>query len=268
MIATLRQFFRARKPRRATAIPAGQRVYAIGDIHGRLDLLSSLAHAIEADEKARSPADTTIVLLGDLVDRGPSSAAVLDYARAWSWQRNLCILAGNHEEVFLESLESDEKMRQFLYFGGWETLISYGVDRRELAAATLEEARKLMHAAVPEADLEFVRSFRDYQVIGDYLFVHAGIRPGIPPEEQDTKDLRWIRKPFLNATGDHGYMVVHGHSITAMPDVRPNRIGIDTGAYMSGRLTALGLEGTQRWLIHTDPDAPPPPDEQEMPGGL
>lgn len=266
MLATLRQLLRPRQSGRAAAIPAGRRIYAIGDVHGQLDLLVSLAHAIEADEEARGPAETTIVLLGDLVDRGPSSAAVLAYVRGWNERRRLCLLAGNHEEVFLDSLESDESMRQFLYFGGWETLLSYGVNNRDLAAATLEEARKLMRETVPEKDLEFVRGFQDYLVVGDYLFVHAGIRPGIPPEEQETKDLRWIRKPFLNDTSDHGFVVVHGHTITAMPDFRPNRIGIDTGAYMSGRLTALGLEGTQRWLLHAD--APAPVEEKEMPGGL
>jgi len=251
MITLIRQLFRPRQAGQSPAIPAGERVYAIGDIHGRLDLLISLADAIEADDKARGPANTTVVLLGDLVDRGPSSSGVLAFLQTWGKFRPLRILTGNHEEVFLESFDCDDAMRQFLRIGGWETLLSYGIDQPALTAATLSEARELMRAAVPEEDLDYIRGFQDFLVIGDYLFVHAGIRPGVALEEQTPVELRWIRKPFINSRDDHGHIVVHGHTITETPDIRPNRIGIDTGAYMSGQLTALGLEGSQRWLIET-----------------
>ncbi|MCB2059860.1 MAG: metallophosphoesterase family protein [Novosphingobium sp.] len=252
MIDTIRQLFRTRRAQHIPAIPAGERVYAIGDIHGRLDLITAIAEAIEEDDRSRGPAKTKIVLLGDLIDRGPDSAAVLHWARDWQERRNVRILAGNHEEMFLQSFAKSESLRHFLRFGGYETVLSYPVDRRALLNADLEAAQQLMREAVPETELEFIRSFENLVVIGDYLFVHAGIKPGAPLDEQRTSDLRWIREPFLSHGGDHGYIVVHGHSISEKPDFRSNRIGIDTGAFMSGRLTALGLEGTERWLIETN----------------
>jgi len=252
MIDTIRQLFRSKRARHTAAIPAGVRVYAIGDIHGRLDLLTTVAEAIEADDRSREHAKTEIVLLGDLIDRGPDSAAVLQWAQSWQERRGVRILAGNHEEMFLLSYTKLEALRHFLRFGGYETVLSYQVDRTAMMNADLEAAQQLMCAAVPESDLEFIRSFEDSVVIGDYLFVHAGIMPDIPLPQQQTADLRWIREPFLSHQGEHGYVVVHGHSITREPEFRSNRIGIDTGAFMSGRLTALGLEGTERWLIETD----------------
>jgi serine/threonine protein phosphatase 1 len=233
----------------AAAVPAGQRVYAVGDIHGRLDLFAALATAIEDDDAARGGADTTVILLGDLIDRGPHSAEVLAGARAWQQYRKVRILCGNHEEMFLGSFDDVAVLRQFWRAGGRETLLSYPLDAGALHRAELPEALAMMTAAVPEADLAFMRSFEDAIVIGGYLFVHAGIRPGTAVAEQRGADLRWIREPFLSHTGAHGHVVVHGHTITDDVELRPNRIGLDTGAYRSGRLCALALEGTQRWLI-------------------
>lgn len=251
MIEALRRLFRAEPPPPLPAIPAGERIYAVGDIHGRRDLFDALIGAIEADDAARGPADTTIVLLGDLVDRGPDSAGVLAAARALGARRKLRVLCGNHEEMFVRSFEDIEVLRGFLRFGGRETVLSYPVEARAWNRATLEEAQELMRQAVPAEDIAFIRSFEDWIVCGDYLFVHAGIEPGLAPQQQKTESLRWIREPFLSHRGSHGHMVVHGHTIEDQPDFRRNRIGIDTGAYASGRLTALGLEGTGRWLIGT-----------------
>ncbi len=251
MLNSLRQLFRPKEDRSLPAIPPGQRAYAVGDIHGRLDLFTALVAAVEADDAARESADTTIVLLGDLVDRGPDSAGVVAAARTLQARRKARIIAGNHEEMFLESFEDSDVLRHFLRFGGRETLLSYPVDPSEYQEASLEEAQDLMQLAVPAEDRAFIAAFEDCIAIGDYLFVHAGIRPGTPLEEQKTGDLRWIREPFLSYEGSHGTVVVHGHSITGEAEVLSNRIGIDTGAYRSGRLTALGLEGTQRWLIET-----------------
>jgi len=251
MIKALRQLFRPRADRPNAAVPAGERVYAIGDIHGRLDLFAALAEAIEADDEARGPADTTVILLGDLVDRGPDSAGVVEGARAWQQHRKVRILAGNHEEMFLASLHKVASLRHFLKFGGYETALSYPVDPVAFRSAELEEAQELLIDAVPEEDLAFIRGLEDSIVIGDYLFVHAGIQPGVPLAEQKLHELRWIREPFLSHPGDFGHVVVHGHTITEEPVFRRNRIGIDTGAFHSGRLTALGLEGTDRWLIQT-----------------
>lgn len=254
MIKRIRQIFRTAPEPALPAIGPGERVYAVGDIHGRLDLLGPLVAAIEADDAARGFADTTIVLLGDLVDRGPDSAGVLVFARNLAARRKVRILAGNHEEMFLGSLDKVETLRHFLKFGGRETVLSYPVDPATYRELDLEETRQLIREVVPEADLAFMRSFEDRFVIGDYLFVHAGIMPQVPLEAQKKQDLRWIREPFLSYRGDHGWCVVHGHTITEEVEVTPNRIGIDTGAYASGRLTALCLEGTARWIIEAQAD--------------
>ncbi|MCA1662494.1 MAG: serine/threonine protein phosphatase, partial [Novosphingobium sp.] len=224
-------------------------IYAVGDIHGRLDLFEQLIAAIEADDARRGPAATTVVLLGDLVDRGPDSAGVIAAARAWGERRRLRMLLGNHEEMFLDSFDDAEVLRHFLRYGGRETVLSYPIDRAGYRELTLEQLQQRMRAAVPQDDLDFLRAAEDAIVVGDYLFVHAGIRPGVPLDEQKVSDLRWIRGRFIDHPGDHGHVVVHGHTITEAVEEMPNRIGIDTGAFKSGRLTALGLEGSERWYL-------------------
>jgi serine/threonine protein phosphatase 1 len=246
MFQALRQIFARGEDVPPAAIPPGQRVYAVGDIHGRHDLFEALVAAIDADDAAAAPADTTVVLLGDLVDRGADSAGVIALARAWQQRRRVRILAGNHEEMFLRSFRSLETFRHFLRHGGRETVISYGIDRTAFGHADLEEAQQMMRAAVPAEDVAFLEGFEDMIAIGDYLFVHAGIDPRVPIEEQKVHDLRWIREPFLSHAERHGQVVVHGHTITDEPEDCGNRIGIDTGAFMTGRLTALVLEGTAR----------------------
>lgn len=241
--------FRAKPGVPQPALPAGQRIYAIGDIHGCLAQFAALVDAIETDDALRGEADTLIILLGDLIDRGLDSAGVISFARSLASRRNLRILMGNHEEMFLEALRDDEILRHFLRFGGRETALSYPIDARTYTAADLNDVRAMMLGAIPAEDIAFIQSFEDYIAIGDYLFVHAGIRPGIPIEEQHTSDLRWIRGPFLTSSENFGAVVVHGHTIANEVQIRPNRIGIDTGAYKTGRLTALALQGTARWLI-------------------
>lgn len=254
MLKALRSLFASRPEPAKASLPAGQRVYAVGDIHGRLDLMVALAEAIEADDRARGAADTTVILLGDLVDRGPDSAGVIKAARLWGQQRHVRFIAGNHEEMFLDSLEDTETLRHFIRYGGRETLLSYPITRDAYLAAEVEDLQAMMRAAVPPEDIDFLASFEDRIEIGDYLFVHAGIHPDLPIEEQRTSHLRWIREPFLSHAGDLGRVVVHGHTITEDVAVLPHRIGIDTGAYQSGRLTALGLEGSTRWLIEAVDD--------------
>ncbi len=227
-------------------MPDGERVYAVGDVHGRLDLFDALIDAIERDDAALAPARTTVVLLGDLVDRGADSAGVVARAREWQRQRAVRILAGNHEEMFLRSFDEIETLRAFLRHGGRETVLSYGIDHETFLQAELEEVQQMMREAVPQEDIDFLRSFEDAIEIGEYLFVHAGIRPGTPIIEQRTEELRWIREPFLSHSEPHQHVVVHGHTICDDPQDRGNRIGIDTGAFRSGRLTALALEGTSR----------------------
>ena len=231
-------------------VPDRQRVYAVGDVHGRLDLLRPLVGRIGAECEGSGLDEVHLVFLGDLIDRGPWSAQTLDFLINEAPAFATChSLMGNHEEAFLRAWDGEsENDRFWMEYGGRETLESYGV------AATTIFTRGFsvydeMHAHVPLRHIEFVRSFRDLVRIGDYLFVHAGIRPGLAMEEQRARDLRWIRGSFLEDTRDHGVRVVHGHTITEEPVVMPNRIGIDTGAYETGRLTALGLEGDRHWLL-------------------
>ncbi len=248
------EFFRSKKadvqgPVVEASVPDGHRVYAMGDVHGCSELFLNLIEAIEVDNRDKGPAKTTAVLLGDLVDRGPDSASVLALAREWQKFRDVRILAGNHEEMFLRAFEDDELLRHFLRHGGRETLLSYGVDKRRFLTSSLEEIQQLMNELVPQADRDFIASFENIISIGDYIFVHAGIQPGLALEDQEITKLRWIREPFLSHMEPHAGVVVHGHTITEMPVDQGNRIGIDTGAYNSGRLTALVLEGDRRRYI-------------------
>ncbi len=254
MINVIKNLFMPHPHRPAPAIPPGERVYAVGDVHGRLDLFDALITAIEADDACRWPAKTTIVLLGDLVDRGSDSAGVITAARALSKRRSTRIICGNHEEMFLRCFDDLELIPHFLRYGGRETLLSYGADDELLTNGSPEEIQQLFRQIVPANDIHFMQGFENHLVVGDYLFVHAGISPGEQLEEQRIKDMRWIREPFLSHGGDHGYIVVHGHTVGEETVVRPNRIGVDTGAYLTGKLTALGLEGAQRWLVETDDD--------------
>ncbi|KHL24458.1 serine/threonine protein phosphatase [Croceibacterium mercuriale] len=246
MFASLKQLLNRAPQAGRPAIPAGQRVYAVGDIHGELSLFDALLAQIAADDAASAPARTTIVLLGDLIDRGPDSAGVIARARALQGGGDVRILAGNHEEMFLLSLTDREVFRSLLRHGGRECALSFGVDRAAFQAAELDEAQALVREAVPADVIAWLQGLEDMVTIGDYLFVHAGINPAVPLAEQQTKDLRWIREPFLSHGKPHPLMVVHGHTIVDAPEERTNRIGIDTGAYRTGRLTALRLEGTTR----------------------
>lgn len=256
MFESLRQFFRGKSAAPSAQFPAGHRAYVIGDIHGRLDLFEELIHAVERDDLEAEPATTTIILLGDLVDRGPDSAGVIDRARRWQAERPVRILVGNHEEMFLESFSNINMLRHFLKHGGRETVLSYGVDHKRYNESSLEELQNIMHEYVPESDLIFLRTFEEYFAMGDYAFVHAGIVPEVPLEDQSRQDLLWIRDPFLGHAEQHSHVIVHGHTIVENVEERANRIGIDTGAYRYGRLTALVLEDdTRRYIQSVQCDA-------------
>lgn len=237
------------RPAARAATAPGTRVYAVGDIHGRLDLFREIIRSIEADDAARGSARTIVVLLGDLIDRGPDSAGVVALAREWAAQRHIKLIMGNHEEMFLDSFSKQGILRNFMRFGGRVTMLSYGIPQSVLAEADTEDLQRLMVEAVPQEDRDFLAGFEKMIRCGDYVFVHAGVRPDMPLERQTGQDCRWIREPFLSHEGDHGAVIVHGHTVTEQPELLPNRIGIDTGAFMSGVLTAIGLEGTERWLI-------------------
>ena len=240
-------------PPRIWSVPEGQRIYAIGDIHGRLDLLDQLILEIERDNAARSRVRTQIIFLGDLCDRGPNSRGVIERVmQLASASSDVRLIAGNHEELLIRAWEGDLRSAGLIgRVGGRETLLSYGVEEAQFDEAEPEELLALFKANIPEHHIAFLKSADDLVIAGDYLFVHAGIRPGDAIEEQRTSDLRWIRRDFTEFEGDHGMMVVHGHTIAEDVEERANRIGIDTGAFASGRLTALGLQGSDRWFLQT-----------------
>ena len=236
--------------------PRGRRAYAIGDIHGCLDLLESLLERIETDIAQNPKVKASIVFLGDVVDRGPHSAEVVERLRTYSHPRaSTHFVMGNHEEVMLRVIDGEKDfLPSWLRFGGEETLKSYGLNPREVAKMPDQERVEALQTAIPQSHRKFLSSFADSISFGDYVFVHAGIRPGVDLAEQSQSDLRWIREPFLGDETDHGFVVVHGHTITNAVDVSPNRIGIDTGAFCTGVLTALAIEGSQRWLLQTSED--------------
>ncbi|NVE94795.1 metallophosphoesterase family protein [Altererythrobacter lutimaris] len=236
-------------PRRLPRVPAGTRYYVIGDIHGRMDLFAALIGEIEADDNASDPADTHIILLGDLVDRGPDSAAVVQRAREWTQTRKVRILVGNHEEMFLRSFDEIDVLHQFLKHGGRETVLSYGLSPEQFSEMTLDEHFAALPLLVPQADRDFIASFEEMIIAGDYAFVHAGVDPDLPFNQQQRTDLLWIREKFLSHRGPLPKVVIHGHTIFNEVVDCGNRIGIDTGAFRTGVLTALVLEADSRRLI-------------------
>lgn len=246
------------RPRGGAPVPArfkgpeGETVYAIGDVHGCSGELEVLLKRIDGEiSSGGRPAQ--LVFLGDYVDRGPDSAGVIarlvDDSLPGDRQS---FLMGNHEESMLAVLDGDlETLSGWLRYGGLETLQSYGIDRGEVLRLGSDLPDR-MREVIPEAHVEFMRSCEDFVKTGDYLFVHAGIRPGVALSDQDTADLRWIRSGFLDDDQtDHGMMVVHGHSVVEEPEIRSNRIGIDTGCYRSGCLSALVIEGQNRRFLST-----------------
>lgn len=233
-----------------STVPEGHRVYAIGDIHGRIDLLVKL-HEAMLDDMASAFArqqQITVVYLGDYIDRGPGSREVIDYLSGeWSPQVRPVFLRGNHEATLQNFLSDAGVLDAWRNFGGLETLVSYGVDLSALRApGGAERIRQDFRARFPSAHLHFMENLQNTAMIGDYLFVHAGIRPGIALERQSSDDLLWIRDEFLESRAAHGKIIVHGHSPAEEPEIWPNRINIDTGAYLTGRLTCLVLDGHEK----------------------
>lgn len=241
-------------PHSNAAVPAGSRIYAIGDIHGRADLLQALHDKIVDDARHAAAARKCIVYLGDYVDRGLQSKLVIELLLNGAPEGfEVAYLKGNHEDFMLRFLEDSRIGPAWIANGGGETLYSYGVRSFERGEELdlLNHLRMQLRERLPERHLQFLRALKLWHVEGDYFFVHAGIRPGIALEEQRAEDMLWIRELFLNDERDHGKIIVHGHTIADEPQARSNRIGIDTGAYATGVLTCLVLEGTARGFIQT-----------------
>jgi len=236
------------------AIPEGICVYAIGDIHGRADLLEQLVEKIRVDSATHAK-ENIIVFLGDYVDRGSDSKAVIDYLLNLNLPRATHVfLRGNHEERMLDFVSGNlTGAESWLFqYGGAACLASYGVDvfragaRNDLAALTRSMAESL-----PETHRRFLENARSFYACGDYYFAHAGVNPDYPLDNQRPEDLLWIRQPFLSSRKNFGKIIVHGHSITDEPEIHENRIGIDTGAYATGCLTCLKLWQTERRFLAT-----------------
>jgi serine/threonine protein phosphatase 1 len=231
-------------------VPDGTLVYCIGDVHGRDDLLRDMAERVEADLKTRSFEHAVTVFLGDYVDRGPSSKDVLERLASGNWPTSITALAGNHEDFLLSFLDDAGFLAFWRSQGGLETLHSYGVDvGPAMAGRDFGEVQAAFTARFPQPHRDFLEALKVSAVIGDYFFCHAGVRPGVALDRQNRDDLLNIRDPFLSSKAEHGKLVVHGHTPSVAPEIHANRIGIDTGAYATGRLTCLVLEeNEQRFL--------------------
>jgi serine/threonine protein phosphatase 1 len=225
------------------SVPKGTRIYAIGDIHGRLDLLDSVLARIDLDVRAHPASNVIRVFLGDYIDRGPDSKRVLDRLVNYCVTQSTVCLMGNHEAFLREFLRNPDVFTVWRRCGGLDTLLSYGLaPRTETDTPDQRELASELDRILPANHREFLSSLKRYFICGDFFFVHAGVRPGICLTKQSEDDLLWIRDDFLLSEEDFGKVVVHGHTPVPEPDVRPNRINIDTGAYATGQLTCLVLE--------------------------
>ena len=233
----------ARDEKKPAAIPHNRRVYAVGDVHGRLDLLKKLWAIIEADA-AGTRMRKTIVFVGDYVDRGRDSKGVIDFLLKVKADHDVVCLRGNHDQAVLDFIADAKFYRSWKPFGAPETLLSYGVmPPRFDDEAEFEKARAEFVANCPQSHFEFLESLAYSYELGGYFFVHAGVRPGIPFKDQDPQDLLWIREDFLFSRADFEKVVVYGHTPVEQAGRRGQRLGIDTGAYATGRLSAAVLEG-------------------------
>jgi serine/threonine protein phosphatase 1 len=243
---------RGRRP----SLPAELRIYAIGDIHGRVDLLDELLARIGSDIALRPTVRPLYVFLGDYIDRGSASRETIDRLIEHGATHESVFLKGNHELIAIKCLSDRGLFDQWLRLGGLETLVSYGVPAETLASGKqIAELQSAFHSALPQAHFRFFRDLKNSFECGDFFFAHAGVRPNVELSRQKESDLLWIRGEFLSSKDDFGKIVVHGHTPTREIEVGPNRINIDTGAFATGRLSCLVLEGDDLSVIDTSFDA-------------
>ena len=248
-------FSRFRKPsseQKRSEPRIGIRLYVIGDVHGRDDLLDVLCAAIEKDMTEKPCERANIVFLGDYIDRGPRSAEVVERIVSGMTPAPVVALRGNHEAILLQFLEDANVLDSWRRYGAMETLLSYGVDVKEvLRGRRFEAARIELLEKLPSAHRRFFENTKLSWSLGDYFFCHAGCRPNVPLARQQEGDLLWIREEFLDFTGSWDKVIVHGHTPAPEPEALPHRINLDTGAYATGRLTCLILEGATRRFLST-----------------
>ncbi|WP_046865519.1 metallophosphoesterase family protein [Microvirga massiliensis] len=232
------------------AVEDGTRIYAVGDIHGRADLLAEMIDRIRVDMDRCSAHRLVTVFLGDYVDRGPDSRLVVDMLLALSQGGNAICLKGNHEAILVRFLREPILWENWVALGGLQTLLSYGLRvparlSREDQVRVAEEFRQ----ALPAEHLYFLESLPLTHVSGNVAFVHAGLRPTVPLDRQQEEDLLWIRQPFLDHRDPFSHFVVHGHTPVESPEVHANRINIDTGAFATGRLSCIALQGNSHTFL-------------------
>ena len=237
---------------RRPSLAAGIRIYAVGDIHGRLDLLDELLARVDADLALRPSAKAIFVFLGDYIDRGSHSRETIDRLLEHRETNECVFLKGNHEQIAIDSLKDPGLFQKWMRLGGVETLVSYGITPSNWTnEKRIVELQAAFHRALPHAHFRFFRDQPTSFICGDFFFAHAGVRPRIELPRQTESDLLWIRDEFLLCREDFGKTIVHGHTPTLEIEVRPNRINIDTGAFATGRLTCLVIEETTLSLIDT-----------------
>jgi serine/threonine protein phosphatase 1 len=256
VLATLPGLRELRVRGRRPSLPAELRIYAIGDIHGRLDLLDELLARISSDIALRPTARPLYVFLGDYIDRGSASRETIDRLIEHGNTHESVFLKGNHELIAIKCLSDRGLFDQWLRLGGLETLVSYGVPAETLAnGKQIAELQSAFHGALPQAHFRFFRDLKNSFECGDFFFAHAGVKPDVELSRQKENDLLWIRGEFLTSKDDFGKIIVHGHTPTHEIEVGPNRINIDTGAFATGRLSCLVLEGEELSVIDTSFDS-------------
>lgn len=227
---------------RYPSAPDGYTIYVVGDIHGCLDLLVGVQRRIDEDKTRSQSERTAEIYLGDYIDRGPDAAGVVSRLIARARDVNAVFLRGNHEQMLLDFLDGADCLEQWRGLGGTATLLSYGVDTSLLTgSASTETVRRNLIENLPAEHRSFYEQTGSYMLAGPYLAVHAGIRPGVRLEDQKTDDLLGIRQDFLHHDGDFDFIVVHGHTPVVAPELRRNRINVDTGAFATNRLTCLRI---------------------------
>lgn len=242
MLSALRYPKSTAKPK----LPDGVRIYAISDIHGCAHLLEQMLGVIDADVAHSRPYRAIEVFLGDYIDRGPDSRSTIDLLIRRARRGNAVFLRGNHEAFLAEVFRDPLRIPDWLQVGGLQTLMSYGLSPPP--HPNEEEQRALVRelaAAMPPLHREFLKRLRLSFTCGDFFFVHAGVRPGVPLSEQQEADLLWIREEFLQSQKNFGKYVVHGHTPVRSAEVLANRANIDTGAYATGNLTLLSIQGSR-----------------------
>jgi serine/threonine protein phosphatase 1 len=244
---------------RRPSLPPGVRIYAVGDIHGRLDLLDELLARIGDDRSSRPAIRSVSVFLGDYIDRGPSSRETIDRLIEYAGANESIFLKGNHEQIAISCLRDRGLFERWMRLGGLETLASYGITPGASSdARQIVRLQAAFHDALPPSHFRFLRDLQNSFACGDYFFAHAGVKPHIPLSRQKESDLLWIRQEFLSSRDDFGKIVIHGHTPARDIEVGPNRINIDTGAFATGRLTCLVIDESALSAIDTSGHADKP----------